>query len=82
MEEIRAEIERIAELLYQEKKDDAYAGISSLVPELVAYTGGIEDTEKQQKLTEVLGNALGAMEEEDLTLLADILQYDLMDELV
>ncbi len=82
MEDIRIEIETIAELLYQEKKDDAYAGISKLVPELVAYTGGIEDAEKQQKLTEILGNALSAMEEEDLTLLADILQYDLIDELV
>ena len=82
MEAIRTEIETIAELLYQEKKDDAYAGISRLVPVLVEYTGGIQDAEKQQRLTEILGNALGAMEEEDLTLLADILQYDLMDELV
>lgn len=81
MEDIREEIERIAELLYQEKKDDAYAGISQMIPMLMEYTSEIQDDEKKTKLISVLGSALEAMEQEDLTLLADILQYDLIEEL-
>lgn len=81
MKQIRDEIERIAELLYQEKKDLAYEGITNLIPVLVEYTNGIVDREKQKRLTEVLGSALEAMEQEDLTLLADVLQYDLVEEL-
>lgn len=81
MENIRKEIERIAELLYQEKKDDAYTGIGALIPMLMKYTDDIQDEEKKEQLTGVLGSALDAMEQEDLTLLADILQYDFAEEL-
>ena len=81
MENIREVIERIAELLYQEKKDEAYAEISQLIPMLMGYTSDIQDEEKKTKLVNVLGSALEAMEQEDLTLLADILQYDLVEEL-
>ena len=81
MNQVREEIDKIAELLYQEKKDEAYVGIQGLIPKLMEYTSNIQDGEQQQKLLAVLGNALEAMEQEDLTLLADILQYDLAEEL-
>lgn len=81
MEQIREEIEHVAELLYQEKKDDAYEGIRGLVPVLMEYTDGIQDEDRQKRLAGILGSALEAMEQEDLTLLADILQYDLVEEL-
>ncbi len=81
MNQIREEIDKIAELLYQEKKDEAYVGIQGLIPMLMEYTSSIQDADKQQTLLGILGSALEAMEQEDLTLLADILQYDLAEEL-
>lgn len=71
----------VTELLYQEKFTEGYARLSSLLREMIALTADITDEAEQAAFVAVLQPALEAMEAQDATLLADILQYDLVTKL-
>lgn len=81
MDSIQEKIEEIVALLYQEKQEEAYEKLSLIIPVLANEIESIQEVEKQKELVEILESALSAMEEEDLTLLADVLQYDLIEHL-
>lgn len=74
----------ITELLYQQKTSEALESINSMlndITELSLALSAIEAIAEDDKkrLVMVLGDALVAMEKKDYVLLADILQYDMID---
>lgn len=71
----------ITELLYQEKKNDAYGLLARCLPILSAILGEMTDIELQTELMNALKEAMEAMEADDVTLLADILQYEVIEKL-
>ena len=73
-------INRVTELLYQENIVPAYAQLVAVLPRLEKVITDFSE-EVQQELTENLRNALEAMEDGDNTLLADILQYEVLEKL-
>lgn len=75
------EIGVVSELLYQEKLSEGYGKLSSLMRDVMALTADITDEAEQADFVKVLQPALKALEEKDVTLLADILQYDLTTKL-
>lgn len=81
MEDLYEVLNRIAELLYQEKRNDAYGLLIKCLPVLSLQVGHIQDENMQIEIMEVLKTALEAMEADDATLLADILQYELLPRL-
>ena len=81
LQTIIEELQQIAELLYQENIQPAYAMLANVLPRIEVLISGIEDDSVRDELVEKFGAALGAMEEEDNTLLADILQYEIIETL-
>lgn len=79
MELIKDKIDELADLLYQERKDKAYSMIEDLVNDLTQYISQVENQEIQQSILIALQQAFQAMEEDDTTLLADILLYELLE---
>ncbi len=75
------EIEDVTELFYQQKIKEAYARLQPLLTDISIYVTGIPSEEKQVDILESLKEAMSAMEQQDTTLLADILQYDLLEKL-
>ncbi len=78
---IISEIGEVTDLLYQQKIKEGYDKLNQLIQDLSVYISGITDEEQQQALLEALKEALSAMQENDITMLADILQYELADKL-
>lgn len=78
-EELMQKIESVTELLYQQKISEGYAILPELLSQIGSYVGLIEESDKQQSILEALNEALAAMQQNDTTLLADILQYELGD---
>lgn len=81
MNDLLEVLEKVAELLYQERKNDAYEILVKCLPVMGVYIGEIEDEALQEEIKASLNDAVGAMESNDYTLLADILQYDIIDKL-
>ncbi len=81
MEDLLEVLEKIAELLYQENYNQAYGFLIKCLPFLSQCLEEIEDETLQAELLQSLTEAVGAMEQNDYTLLADILQYDIIDKL-
>ncbi len=81
MNDLLEVLEKVAELLYQERKNDAYGILVKCLPIMGVYIGEIEDEALQEEIKASLNDAVGAMESNDYTLLADILQYDIIDKL-
>lgn len=75
------EISQVTELLYQENFEEGYSKLAVLLRRMIALTAGITEEAEQASFVEVLRPALEAMETKDATLLADILQYDLVAKL-
>ncbi len=73
-------LQQITDLLYQENITPAYAALAGVLPQLEGIIIKL-DPDVQQELTEKLQNALSAMEDGDNTLLADILQYEILEQL-
>ena len=70
----------IADILYQGRVSDGIAAISGVIPNLSLIASGIQDEALQQRLiTDALSPILSAMEEEDGTLLADLITYELVE---
>lgn len=72
-------MEQVTDLLYQENIMPAYTGLVAVLPQLEEIIMDL-DKETQQELTGKLQSALTAMESGDNTLLADILQYELIEQ--
>lgn len=73
-------LEQITDLLYQENVTPAYMRLAAVLPQMEDIIMQL-DEEAQQELTEKLQSSLGAMEDGDNTLLADILQYEILEQL-
>jgi len=85
--QVKDEIEKVTEALYQQKERAAYnllnmalPTIAKAVEEIFAWQTeqGREESEKQE-IVQVLTQAMQAMEQKDTVLLADILQYELLE---
>lgn len=77
-EVFRQKLEAVIELLYQQNMQNAYRGMTEILPMIEAIIGE-QSAGVQVELTQVMKDALEAMEQGDMTLLADILQYDLLE---
>lgn len=77
-ETIKEEIMAIVDLLYQQNIKEAYPRLIQVLPKLEQFFAGFGE-EKRGEWTEVLRSALEAMEQQDVTLLADILQYEILE---
>lgn len=75
------EITAVTELLYQENVTEGYGKLAALLRHIMSITAEITDEAEQTSFVEILNPALEAMEAQDATLLADILQYDLIAKL-
>ena len=62
----------IADILYQGRVSDGIAAMNGVIPNLSLIASGIQDTD-------ALSPILSAMEEEDGTLLADLITYELVE---
>lgn len=81
MKDLIEVLDKIIELLYQEETDTAYSLLVRCLPIMSAYISDMEDTDLQEKIMESLKEAVNAMENNDYTLLADIMQYELIEKL-
>ena len=81
MKDLLEVLEKVTELLYQENYSDAYGILIKCLPIMGVYIGEIEDEDLQREVMDALNEAITAMENNDYTLLADILQYDFIDKL-
>ena len=70
----------IADILYQGRVSDGIAAMNGVIPNLSLIAAGSQDDALQQRLiTDALAPILSAMEEEDGTLLADLITYELVE---
>lgn len=82
-------IKEIAELLYQQKSIEAYHKLDGVLGYFIELVDTIYiykksnnlDVESTEKLADMFKEALVAMEECDFVLLADILQYEIFENL-
>ena len=84
MEQIQQVVETlttITDLLYQENIPVAYRMLYLILPALEKTIGSIGQDDIQGELKDQLFSALQAMEDEDNILLADILQYEILERL-
>lgn len=81
------EIEGVVELFYQQKLQEALTkfegvigGIMTAIDTLFTYKSEHEEFELDElKITNILKDAMKALEDGDMVLLADILQYDYLE---
>lgn len=82
------EIKETTELFYQQKEHNGYQKLNAT---LLSVSNGIEclfatlnqdnpPEFDQNEILSILNNAMNAMQEKDTVLLADILQYDLLEQ--
>lgn len=81
------EITEITDLFYQEKKQEAFgkldkalANMMTIMDNLFSYKSSKPEFElDEEKLTNILKDAMNALQDGDVVLLADILQYDYLE---
>lgn len=81
MEQVINILTTITDLLYQENIPVAYRMLYLILPEMEEAIRQIQQEEIQSELKDKLLEALEAMENEDNILLADILQYEILERL-
>ena len=81
MKDLLDVLKKITELLYQERTKEAYGFLIKCLPYMGTVIEEMRDQELQREVMDSLSEAVGAMEENDNTLLADILQYDVIERL-
>lgn len=82
-----SDVEEVIELFYQQKTQEALnkfesviGGMMTAIDTLFAYKAENEEFNLDEiKLTNTLKDAMGALEDGDMVLLADILQYDYLE---
>lgn len=80
LKQLKDTLSVIIDLLYQENTTPAYAQLAAVLPVLEREIAKL-DADRQQQLAGKLQDALAAMESGDNTLLADILQYEIAEQL-
>lgn len=81
MKDLLEVLSKVTELLYQEKYNEAYGILIKCLPIMGACIGDIKNENIQREIMDALTEAISAMENNDYTLLADILQYDVIEKL-
>ncbi len=81
MEQVINTLTTVTDLLYQENIPVAYRMLYLILPGMEEVIGQIQQEEVQSELRDKLLEALEAMENEDNILLADILQYEILERL-
>jgi len=88
LEHVKTEIPLVTELLYQQQITAGMSRMNTLLTKVYELATVFEEMNKERDIllkidltsyVGILGEAMGAMEAGDYTLLADILQYDLME---
>ena len=79
-EVLEKEFQKIIDLLYQQKTGEAYGILVPVLAQFETLLQSCEESVQQEQLI-ILQSALAAMEEQDATLLADILQYELVEKM-
>lgn len=74
-------LSQIVDLLYQENLQNAYMLLAAVLPKMEELAQGIPDQGQQEELADRLRQALEAMEDGDSTLLADLIQYEILEQL-
>lgn len=80
LKQVKDVLSQTIDLLYQENITPAYTRLAAVLPHLESIIAQL-DIQTQQELTDKLQSALAAMEDGDNTLLADILQYEILEQL-
>lgn len=80
-------IQEVVDLLYQEKINQGYqklnmviVQIANTIEDVFEYKNNNDVDIDEAKFNSALQEALNAMEEKDIVLLADILQYEIMEQ--
>lgn len=81
MKDLLDVLKKVTELLYQEDYNKAYGLLIKCLPVMGVCIEEIEDKGLQREVLDSLTEAIEAMENNDYTLLADILQYDVIEKL-
>lgn len=79
LKEVIEQLNKVTDYLYQENIPAANQSLIMALPKLERCIGEISDSEIQETLKEKLMEALSAMEEEDYVLLADLIQYEVIE---
>ena len=74
-------LSQVVDLLYQENLQKAYMLLAAVLPKMEELAQGIPDQRQQEELADRLRQALEAMEDGDSTLLADLIQYEILEQL-
>lgn len=83
------DLERIVEMLYQQKIQDAYSELNTVLGKIMEITEVIQNYTAQnpdkeiymEDLLNALKETLSAMEEKDVVLVADVLKYEVIEKL-
>lgn len=81
MKDLLEILSQVTELLYQENYNQAYGILVKCLPLMGVYIADIQDQNVQREIMDALTEAVSAMENNDYTLLADVLQYDVIEKL-
>lgn len=76
----KEKLNEIADILYKDKVNLGMSKMNQVIPDIAVIASNITDAELQQRLiNDALTPALGAMENKDASLLADIITYELIE---
>ena len=78
LNELISQLDEVSEMLYQEKLKPAYEKLVVIIPGIENIINGLE-AEKQEVIKDRLLAVLGAFEDNDPTLLADTIKYELIE---
>ncbi len=79
LQEVKDRLQQIAELLYQENAQMAYQMIIMIIPKIEIISDNIDNDDVKDALANKLNMMLEAMENEDYVLMADTIQYELLN---
>lgn len=77
-------IDEIADLFYMQKINEGYVKMQKFIDDVTLITDSLENINQKynEKILHMLGDTLNAMEEKDVVLLSDILNYDFKELLI
>lgn len=76
---MKKKLEEIADTLYKGDNMNGIAHMSNVIPDIAVFASDMPDEEaRQEMLDNALAPLLEAMEQEDGTLMADIISYELV----
>lgn len=80
IEETKEQLLTVADILYQGGVSDGIAAMNAVIPNLAVIADHIENEDLKKKLVaDALMPILSAMEDEDGTLMADLITYELVE---